>query len=247
MFSILYLKIYFKTLKFHKIDTFLNIINIVLNLVISLLLITVISNSIPSLLEWDIQEIILMYGCMLFFKGIADFFTSNLLSIENLIRTGELDKYFIKPVRIVKQIILEKIDISQVVNIIIGLTIIILQILKLETVNTFEIILIMCFTSIIGIMISFALKLIFISIAFWTLTSLPLALAVDNVSDFAKYPLDIYPSYLKVILLTAIPFGFIAYLPTALILTKINYWWCLFSSIITTSLFILSLVIWKKA
>lgn len=218
----IYIKLYLKTFINHRMDALLSLFNLLLNQIISFLFIHIIYSTTVKINDWTINEIILLYATLLFIKGFGDLFSNNIYSVENYIRTGEFDRFFLKPLRILRQIIMEKIDLTQIINIIIGLTLIVTQLNLIGTTKPFYYITTIYLLFLItGIIINIALKVIFCSIAFWTLTSLPILLAVDNISEFSKYPLEIYPSLVKGVLLTIIPFSIMTYIPVALILDKI--------------------------
>ena len=93
-------------------------------------------------------------------------------------------------------------------------------------------------------MVVFSIRLICMSVSFWTLTSFPVAIAVDNVSDFAKYPTSIYNKGVKFILDYIIPFAVLAYFPT-LVLLKGDVKVLFVSVAITVVLFLLSMIVWR--
>ena len=82
------------------------------------------------------------------------------------------------------------------------------------------------------------------TVAFWTLTSFPIAIAVDNVSNFSKYPSVIYHKSLGFILNYLLPFSVIAYYPILVIL-KEQYIYLYMSLLIVSIMLIIALFVWK--
>ena len=68
-----------------------------------------------------------------------------------------------------------------------------------------------------------AIKLAVTSIAFWVKFAQSYLFMVYQISDFAKYPMGIYPNFIKAILTGIIPFAFTGYFPGAYFLGKGNF------------------------
>ena len=77
-----------------------------------------------------------------------------------------------------------------------------------------------------------AIKLAVTSIAFWVKFAQSYLFMVYQLSDFAKYPMGIYPKGIKIILTGIIPFAFTGYFPGSYFLGKEN----VFTGIILTCL-----------
>ena len=52
------------------------------------------------------------------------------------------------------------------------------------------------------------------SLAFWLKDSSPLMTTAYDVADFAKYPVEIYARPIRIVLMTILPFAFVAYIPS---------------------------------
>ena len=75
-----------------------------------------------------------------------------------------------------------------------------------------------------GAIIYTAVKLILASIAFWLKDSSAIMTTAYEVADFAKYPTEIYAKPIQVILMTILPFAFVAYIPSTFFLIDANIW-----------------------
>lgn len=234
----------FKSLEKHKVDTLLNFLNICANQAVSIVFLYIIFGSVPSLQGYTKDELLLIYGIFIFNKGIAAFFTGSLYEIESQIRDGTFDGILVRPVRPIIQILGLNLEFGELVNIGTGFAIIIAKLPAVKTkITIWDIITILLFV-ILSVIVVFSIRLICMSVAFWTLTSFPVAIAVDNVSDFAKYPTSIYNKGVKFMLDYIIPFAVIAYFPT-LVLLKDDIKVALVSMVITVILFLFSMIVWR--
>ncbi len=62
------------------------------------------------------------------------------------------------------------------------------------------------------------------SLAFWLKDSSPLMTTAYDVADFAKYPVEIYSRPIRIVLMTILPFAFVAYIPSTFFLISANVW-----------------------
>ncbi len=241
-----YLTIYFKMLKANYLDSLFKFANIILNQVVSYFYLYTIFNNIPSLINWTLNELVLTYGLFIFIKGIADFFTNNLYTLERKIKKGSLDFHLIKPFNVLLQILFEDLDLSQLINIFTG-TILIFSVSRFFRYWYGLKIIYAMLLVVVGFLVVFAIKLITMSISFWTFSSYPVAIAFNNTSEFAKYPVDIYGVVLKKIFIYLIPFAFISYFEMRILLSNnINYLELFGGIAAALILLFLSLIIWKK-
>lgn len=235
---------FFQSMKKHKVDTFLSLGNILVNQAVSILFLYVIFSSVPELGKWNHDQLLLIYGLFVWNKGLANFFTTSLYSIEKHITEGSFDGILVRPVLPIYQILGESLEIGELVNMVVGAALLAVSLVKLPEVNSIVVTVVLLLFSILSVALIFAIRLICMSVAFWTLTSFPVAIAVDNVSDFAKYPTGIYNKGLKFMLDYIVPFSIIAYFPACVILEESakSVW---ISLVVTTVLFVLSPGIWN--
>ncbi len=234
----------FKSLEKHKIDTLLSFLDICANQAISIVFLYIIFGNVPSLQGYSRDELLMIYGIFVYNKGIAAFFTESLYEIESQVKAGTFDGILVRPVRPIIQILGLNLGFGELVNVGIGLAMIIakLPVVKAK-ITILDIIIILLFV-VLSVMVVFSIRLICMSVSFWTLTSFPVAIAVDNVSDFAKYPTSIYNKGVKFILDYIIPFAVLAYFPT-LVLLKGDVKVLFVSVAITVVLFLLSMIVWR--
>lgn len=234
---------FFKSMGKHFVDTILGLGNILLNQAVSIIFLYVILSNIPALDNWGKYELLLIYGMFVINRGIANFFTTSLYSIEKHIADGSFDGMLIRPVPPIYQMLGESLEIGELANIFIGGTVIAISLKKMDN-NTLVVLAILILFAILSVILIFSIRLICMSIAFWTLTSFPVAVAVDNVSEFAKYPSSIYGKGINLILDFVIPFSVIAYFPARTIIEK-DLHLCLVSIIISAIMLGISLFVWK--
>jgi ABC-2 type transport system permease protein len=74
-----------------------------------------------------------------------------------------------------------------------------------------------------GTVIYTAVKLLYASLAFWMKVSGPVLNTAYTLSDFAKYPINIYEKSVRFVITWIVPFGYVAYIPATYFLReKVN-------------------------
>lgn len=137
-----------------------------------------------------------------------------------MVINGEFDRYMLRPMNVLFQIISEKLQPDALGELLVGVILVARSIgCGVVTIDGMHVV--MFFLSIIaGALIYTAIKLFFASLAFWVKISGPFLQVAYEMADFAKYPTEIYAKFVRVIITWVIPFAFVAYLPAAYFLGK---------------------------
>lgn len=219
-----FLKQYIKTLMEYKEDFMYGLIGFFLIQLTSLIFIGLIFNNIPTLKGWGFYEIIFIYGFSQIPRGIDHVFTDYLWIFSgNSVRNGELDRYLLRPLNILFQVIAQRFQPEGFGEMIVGFILVIFAGVKLKVTITPIIIIGFILSIIGGTLIYTAIKLAAASIAFWTKTSFRHLQIAYELSGFAKYPVTIYPNGIKNFLTYIIPFAFTGFYPGAYILGKESF------------------------
>ena len=120
----LYLKFlqqYIKTLIEYRADFILGLVGFVLVQFVGVIFIQLIFNSIPNLQGWSFYEILFIYGFAQIPRGIDHVFTDYLwiFSWKTIVQ-GEFDKYLVRPLNPLFQVIAERFQPDGFGEIIIG-------------------------------------------------------------------------------------------------------------------------------
>lgn len=143
---------------------------------------------IPSMKNWSFEQMLFIYGFAQIPRGLNHLFTDNLWMVAwQMDALGELLIGIIMVVRAVQN----------------GTV----QLTPLK-------ILFFLISIIAGAVIYTSVKLFFAATAFWFKDSMPFLNAAYEMADFAKYPIGIYAKPIQIILMTVLPFAFVAYIPS---------------------------------
>lgn len=226
-----YLKLYWqfltlqlKTITEYKSDFLIGLLSVFIGQINTFLLTILVFTQLDSLVGFNIYEIFLMYGFYVFVKGIDHFYNDNIWSFAwNKIKDGRFSMILLRPINPIFYIIMERIEINGLSEVIIGFLIIVFSIHFLGITLSLVDVLMLCVIVFCGLVVFFSVKLIFSAPAFWTVCCGEFMTAGVEISNAAKYPVELYKNrVVKSILLYVFPFPIAAYFPTVYCLNKIS-------------------------
>lgn len=232
----------------YRLDALIGIFGFLLEnaLMFSTLYLTL--NSIPSLNGWDINMMGFLYGYYLIPKSIDHILSDQIWQLANGgITRGILDKYLIKPINPLFQLVAEMIQLEGFGELILGISFLVVFTPKLAISWTFVNVMLLVVCALFAMMFFFSIKLIFGSLSFWTKRSIEVMTTVYDFSNFAKYPIDIFNRFIRVILTLVIPFSVVIFRPIQALLKDGNLWLETLYVIVVSVVFLLfSLRVWKN-
>lgn len=264
MISVRFISIYFafikqelKSLMEYKADFALGIIALIVETLASFIVIVAVFTQINAIAGFNFYEILLFYGYSILIRGIDHLYNDNIWTIAwNQIRDGSFYRYLIRPVNPLLHIVMEKFKIDGIGEVLVGVFLFFFAKNKLDLEFSLLDWITFFVFMVSGLVIYFSIKLIYASVAFWTVSSGEITTLVYELNTFTRYPLDIYRSrVIKFILLFIIPFVVVDFLPMLFFIRddwsrsiRINdpVIYIGFVVGISAFLFSVSLLIWRK-
>lgn len=251
-----YLRLYFTYIKRsiasrleYKIDTFITILSFLLSNVCSILSIYFIMESIPALDGWNIYMLGFLYGFSMMPVALDHLFTDELWAIAYFrVRNGSVDGMLIRPVPVLFQVIAETFQPEGFGELIVGVVMLVLCSFKVSVNWNFASVFMLVTASVFGAVVITSFKIIFSSMAFKFKRSGPLLQIAYNFISYTRYPMSIYPAFLRAMLTFVFPFAVIISLPVEVFFGVINFSPYVVSIIITGVAAILlpvAIVIWS--
>ena len=241
-----FVKQFFKSLLEYRADFFIGTISFVIQQLASLLFIYSVFSIVPHLKGFDLDQLIFIYAVFLIPRGLDHIFTDNLWGVGMYVRSGDFDKYLLRPVGTLFQIISERIDWNGFAELLMGIVMISLVWTKVvPQLNGQDILVIVAYLFVATLIYTFV-KLALASLSFKTKNSFAIMASGYSFSDYAKYPITIYPQAIKIIIMFILPFAFTAYFPAIYIMgidKDLNN--LLMASITLGGLFVVAMTLWK--
>ena len=216
-----YAKLYFTCIKRsmlsrleYKKDTVIALLSFLISNVCSLCSIFFILQAIPSLKGYSIVEVGFFYGFSMLPIALDHLFSDEFwLVAYRRVQLGDMDRHFLRPVPVMFQMFAETFQPEGFGELILGVAMIIACGVNLQAQVTFGAIFVLIVGTIFGAIIITSFKVAFSALAFIFKRSGPLLQIIYGFTNYAKYPIAIYPKFIRIILIFVLPFGLFVSLP----------------------------------
>ncbi|MCX7570644.1 ABC-2 family transporter protein [Tumebacillus sp. DT12] len=219
-----FFKKHLKVMMEYRLDFFIGVMSVVLIQFTSIFFVKVVFDQIEDLNGWGFYEVLFIYGVATMGRSIHHIFFDNLWTIGwQYIRPGNFDRLLIRPINPLFHLIADRVQQDGFGQLVIGglLMAAAMPHLGVEWGPVNLLILLVLIVSSGAIFV--AVNLFFATLSFWIVDSLPITFAAFNLSDFARYPLNIYHKGIRWLLTWLIPYGFTAFYPAAAFIEHSGY------------------------
>ena len=209
-----FVKQFIKTLLQSRSDFLMALIGFFMTQITGIEFLYLVFSQIPTLDGWTFNELIFIYGFAQIPRGIDHLLTDNIWILAwNLVVTGRFDSYKLRPMNLYLQVIFEQLQPDALGELLVGSILVVRSCMKGIVIIDGTHICLFIVSMIAGSIIYTGVKLLFASFAFWMKISGPVLFTAYSLSDFAKYPVNIYQTGIKFIITWIIPFAYVAYIP----------------------------------
>lgn len=185
------------------------------------ILIWVILARFDTLAGWTLGEIALLYGMRMAMLGLCGLATGNIWGLQSLVRRGEFDRYLVRPIHPVLQLLTLRVPMSAFGDLFGGVVLIAVAASRLDLAWTPAMVLYLLLALAGGALVLLAVRLLFVSFAFRAITVYGLMGIIDDLfNQFGTYPLSIFNTTVQWLLTFVMPVAFMAYFPTAVLLQR---------------------------
>jgi len=189
--------------------------------IIDLLAIFILFDWFPDIKGWTLWEIVLLYGTANISLAIAEMFGDVLERVPQFIREGDFDRYLIRPISPLIQLLPQSLRLHRFGRLLQGLMAIGMALAYLDTTFGFTEWSLFLISILSSSMIYFALFLLNGAVSFWTVDSAEAFNAFTyGGTEFCKFPLSIYQTWMRHLFVFIIPLGITSYAPITQILGK---------------------------
>lgn len=181
-------------------------------------------NNIPSIAGWTMYEVALLYACVMFSEGALTFLFQGTTGFAYFIRSGSFDRFMVRPVNILTQILGMQINYAGLCTMITAGALMVVSIIKLQLQISIGDILLLIANLAMGVCIRVNMNVAANAFSFWTTSSSKFNVVFYNMQSFAKYPLTVFPKSIQLVLTTMIPHAMISYVPICLLVGRMQIW-----------------------
>lgn len=243
----LYFKQYWKTRLVYKTDFAVGFIAQLVNLAASLAFLTLLFTQVDSINGWTFNEMLFLAGLGGFIMNFHHVFLFNMFSLEDYIVEGKMDRFLVRPLSPLFQVYADDVSDNNLSKLIANSALIIYSSNQMGlTLLTLPNILYGIAALISGTLVFAAAYMAFATTGFWTGRSRSAIWLIFRLSEYRRYPYNIYSLPIQIILVTAIPIAFASFFPATFFLGR-DGWatWQYISIAAGPVLYSLALAFWK--
>jgi ABC-2 type transport system permease protein len=197
---------------------------------------------------WSFYEALIVVGLFQFFLGMVDtFVTPNVRDFTEHLRLGTMDFILTKPLNSQFHASLRRINIWRSVDMLIGAGVIAYALNHLGATLTPDrwamfLMLLLC-----AAIILYSLIMLLITSAFWFVQLENVMELMFTFYEAGRFPVSVFPAWLRAILTFVVPIAFITTVPAAVIIGRLNAEFVLLAVIVTAVLFVVCTAFWRFA
>lgn len=216
-----YLKAFFKTQMEYKASFFAGMLANFYCYLITYATFWIIVQKFHVIAGWSFPEMSVLYGLQLFTYAVAGtLFWNAVLHLEQTITEGRLDRYLLRPVGVLRQLVCQNFGYTFLGQIAVTVVFTGSAFRALELpMEGWKVFYFVC-AVIGGVLLQSGSMIICGALSFWTYRSSEITSILYTFREFIKYPLAIYPRFLQMILTFVLPWALVNYYPALLILGK---------------------------
>lgn len=170
---------------------------------------------------WSLSDIAFVYGVRLAGHGLFVVFAGQIFLLDTLIQEGEFDRYMTRPVGVLTQLLTRFVYLPQLGDLLSGIAILVVAATSVSVAWNPLTVGYVVLAVLAGAMIEAALQILVASFAFRRFYTRSLRAAMDDVfTNFAGYPVKIFPALARLLLTFVIPLAFLAYFPSSVLVGR---------------------------
>jgi len=213
-----FIGVYFAFLRAHlrrileyRSSFFLGIIAILSRHIIGVCTIWVIFSRVKTLGGWEPYEVVYLYGYVSLVTAIWHFFFANTIRMEFMVRNAELDRYLVRPISPLFQVLLWYFDDDALGDLIPAVVLLWIASVKLDLHYSLGTAVVFLVGLVGGVLIHFGIHLLLCAWSFWFIKSRALINLFTEVKRFSEYPLHIFTPSLQLVFTLVVPIAFVGY------------------------------------
>ncbi|GAP20742.1 ABC-type uncharacterized transport system, permease component [Leptolinea tardivitalis] len=211
-----FIKVSFQEEAAYRANFFISLFTSVLNLATGVLGIMILFGQIDSIHGWNEASTMALLGIYLMVTALRGLFIGPgldaLAGMDGEIWAGKFDFVLLRPLNTQALVSLRKWRLFSLFDLLLGLGVFILALAKMQTVLSAWQIFSFVIALFSGLVILYAILLIFSALVFWS-PGVLFTWVFDGLFQMARYPMGMYPGWLRLVLTWIIPVGMITTIP----------------------------------
>lgn len=210
------MKVSFQEEAAYRSNFFIGLFSSLLNLATGVLGIMILFGQIETIQGWDMNATLALLGVYLLVTALRGLFIGPgldaLAGMDGEIWSGKFDFVLLRPLDTQALVSLRKWRLYSLFDVLLGLGVFITAVIRLQTTLSVGQIALFVLALISGLTILYAILLIFSTLVFWS-PGVLFTWIFDGLFQMARYPMGMYPGWLRAVLTWVVPVGMITTVP----------------------------------
>lgn len=249
-----YFRLYYTFCKFSVIDILIYRTNALIMglapiiwMATTLIFINTIYSQVRELGGWTYWETVFLTGVHeLVFVLSWSTYHQNLRQFVDDVRTGRFDQILLRPINSRFLVSFKSLDLTAIGSFLNVIFIFFLSFGKVANQIIISRLIGFCIFLVIAYLVSYLVYFVFASLALFFINSRTFMDWIFEMTDFDRYPADIYPVTLRIFLSFFLPILFFAYFPTAFVLGKVGWEYLLYGLLVLVIFSLISRIVWHS-
>lgn len=224
-----YFRLNLKSTLEYKLDRSLLVFAVFCREMVSIVIMYLLLKRFVHIKGWEMNEMLFLYSFLFLSYALFVFFFTGIRDFDDMVYNGEFDRYLIRPLGLMYQIIAAKVDFCATIGHgAVGVILFLKTAYSVGIVWNFWNTTYYILAIIGGAIIQASIFMISSCFSFWAIRTINLRnLIFFNSRRFAGYPISFYPGIIQKLLIFIIPFAFVSYFPAQFYLGKpdLNMFW----------------------
>jgi ABC-2 type transport system permease protein len=206
----------------YKFDRFFLAFAVFCREMVSIIVMYLILTRMVRIKGWEMNEMFFLYSFLFLSYSIFIFLFTGIRDFDNMVYSGELDRYLIRPLGLMYQIVASKVDYCATIGHgVVGIILFTKTATNVGIDWNLKNISYYIAALLGGAIIQASLFMVSSCFSFWAVKTINLRnLIFFNSRRFAGYPISFYPGFIQKMLIFVVPFAFVSYFPAQYFLRK---------------------------
>jgi ABC-2 type transport system permease protein len=200
----------------YRANFFIGLLHSLLNFGTGVLGLSVIFEQVDTVRGWDFSATLAVLGIYLTVNALRDLFIgpslNGLAGMDGDVWTGKLDFTMLRPVDVQFWASLRQWRLFSLFDLMLGFGVIVAAVTQFESAPSLANLLTFLILLIAGVIVIYAILLVFTALVFWSPGFL-FTWVFDGIFQLARYPVGLYPGWLRLALTWVIPVGLVTTIP----------------------------------
>jgi ABC-2 type transport system permease protein len=225
----------------YRVNFFIRLLHSGLNLLTGVLSLVVIFNQVEVIKGWDMPAALALLGVYLLLGALRGLFIGpsleSVAGMDGEIWTGTYDFTLLRPLDQQFLISVRHWRIFALVDLAMALGVLVYALVTLGTQLTIGMLLSFTLTLLAGVILLYAALLAFSALVFWNPGFL-FTWVINDLFQLARYPVGLYPGWLRLVLTWIIPVGLMTTIPAQALVGTLSPWMLLLTLAFTLAAFL---------